>query len=161
VTIELDLFPDSGYEKIDAALQKIFADESNKLVRNALRVIVPPALVAAILDASGVNPETPCNSVTRASRIAIMKSLKHFKREVGGLLGTDKAVITSGGVALTEIDFKTMRSSKYENLYLSGDILDIDRPSGGYSLQLCWTTGQVAGAAAAHAAREMSESSSD
>jgi predicted flavoprotein YhiN len=61
------------------------------------------------------------------------------------LLGVDKAIVTSGGVALSEVDFKTMQSRIYPNLYLVGDILDIDRPSGGYSLQLCWTTGFVAG----------------
>jgi predicted flavoprotein YhiN len=61
------------------------------------------------------------------------------------LLGEDKAIITSGGVVLEEIDFKTCASRLYPNLYLIGDILNIDRPSGGYSLQLCWTTGYVAG----------------
>ena len=65
------------------------------------------------------------------------------------LLGAEKAVVTSGGVALTEINFKTMRSKLYSNLYLIGDILDINRPSGGYSLQICWTTGFVAGASVA------------
>jgi len=69
--------------------------------------------------------------------------------EVTGLLGLEKAVITSGGVSLDEIDFKTMRSQKFDNLYIVGDLLNIDRPSGGYSLQLCWTTGFVAGSAAA------------
>ncbi|MBP7006383.1 NAD(P)/FAD-dependent oxidoreductase, partial [Patescibacteria group bacterium] len=65
------------------------------------------------------------------------------------LLGLDKAIITSGGVDLSEVDCKYMRSRLYPNLYLVGDILNIDRPSGGYSLQLCWTTGFVAGASAA------------
>jgi predicted flavoprotein YhiN len=78
-----------------------------------------------------------------------MKALKHCRFEAKELLGMDKAVITAGGVALTEVDFKTMRSLKYGNLFLVGDILNIDRPSGGYSLQLCWTTGFVAGNAAA------------
>ncbi|MDO8571485.1 MAG: NAD(P)/FAD-dependent oxidoreductase, partial [bacterium] len=64
---------------------------------------------------------------------------------VSGILGLDKAVIPSGGIALEEVDFKTMRSRKISNLYLTGDILNIARPSGGYSLQLCWTTGAVAG----------------
>jgi predicted flavoprotein YhiN len=71
---------------------------------------------------------------------------------VTGLLGTDKAVVTGGGVDLKEIDFKTMRSKKYRNLYLTGDILDFDRPSGGFSLQICWSTGYVAGT---HAAKKL------
>jgi predicted flavoprotein YhiN len=64
---------------------------------------------------------------------------------VEGLMGLDKAVVTSGGVALEEVDFKTMTSRLYPNLHLIGDILDINRPTGGYSLQLCWTTGYIAG----------------
>ena len=64
------------------------------------------------------------------------------------LMGLDKAVIASGGVALEEVDFRTMASRKFPNLFIVGDLLDIDRPSGGYSLQLCWTTGYVAGSSA-------------
>jgi predicted flavoprotein YhiN len=64
---------------------------------------------------------------------------------VTGLLGVEKAIVTSGGLDLKEVDFKTMKSRLYENLFVSGDILNIDRPSGGYSLQLCWTTGFIAG----------------
>jgi predicted flavoprotein YhiN len=74
---------------------------------------------------------------------------KDVRIKVGGLLGIDKAIVTSGGVALNEIDFRTMQSRLFPNLYLVGDILDIDRPSGGFSLQLCWTTGSVAGLSAA------------
>ena len=71
--------------------------------------------------------------------------MKEIPLSVKGLLGKDKAVVSSGGVALTEIDFKTMESRIIKGLYLVGDVLNIDRPSGGYSLQLCWTTGFVAG----------------
>ena len=65
--------------------------------------------------------------------------------QVLGLLGKDKAIVSSGGVDLSEVDFKTMRSRLFDNLYIVGDVLNVDRPSGGYSLQLCWTTGYVAG----------------
>ncbi len=65
--------------------------------------------------------------------------------EAKGLLGKDKAVVSSGGVSLEEVDLKTMQSRIFQNLYIIGDVLNIDRPSGGYSLQLCWTTGFVAG----------------
>jgi predicted flavoprotein YhiN len=64
---------------------------------------------------------------------------------VSGFLGVEKAIVTSGGVSLDEIDFKTMRSKLYPNLFLAGDILNFDRPSGGFSLQICWTTGYLAG----------------
>ena len=74
--------------------------------------------------------------------------MKDFRINIQELMGTDKAIVTSGGVILTEIDPRTLRSRKCTNLFLIGDMLHIDRPSGGYSLQLCWTTGYVAGSSA-------------
>ena len=149
VQIELDFIPRTGYEKVDATLQEALKTHANKKIRNALSGIIPPALIPVVLEYAHIDSEVPCNSITRAARVLLMKTLKHFRLEVEHLLGMEKAIITSGGVALTEIDFKTMRSLKYSNLYLVGDILNIDRPSGGYSLQLCWTTGFVAGTTAA------------
>lgn len=148
VTIEIDLLPEMGYEKVNEALQQAFKENSNKKIKNSLK-FVPPALVPILLDAAKIDAETSCNSVTRDARVRLLKTLKHFKLEAKNLLGMDKAVTTAGGVVLNEVDFKTMRSLKYTNLYLVGDILNINRPSGGYSLQLCWTTGFVAGTAAA------------
>jgi hypothetical protein len=111
--------------------------------------LISSTLASLIVKLSGIDPETPCHSITREERLTLVKLLKDLRMRVKGLLGVDKAVVTSGGVKLDEVDFKTMRSRLYSNLYLVGDILDIDRPSGGYSLQLCWTTGFVAGTSAA------------
>ena len=156
VDIEIDLLPDMGYEKVNEGLQTAFKGNTNKRIKNSLKDLFPPALVPYVLGLAGIDPETSCNNVTRDARVRLMKTLKHLRFEAKQLLGMDKAVITAGGVALTEIDFKTMRSLKYTNLYLVGDILNIDRPSGGYSLQLCWTTGFVAGTAAAKYAGDVS-----
>jgi predicted Rossmann fold flavoprotein len=154
VVIEIDLLPDMGYEKVNEKLQHIIKDHANKKIRNAFTGLIPPALVSTILTRAEVDPETPCNSVTRDARVRIMKTLKHLRCTVDHLLGMEKAIITSGGVALTEVDWRTMRSLTCPNLYLVGDILDIDRPSGGYSLQLCWTSGFVAGTNAAQVAKD-------
>ncbi len=151
VHIEIDLLPDQGPEKVNAQLQSIFKEHANKMVRNSFGTLIAPALVSPILQIAEIEPEKMCNSVTRDERLRLMKTLKHLTVEVDHLLGLEKAVVTSGGLALTEIDFKTMRSTKFANLYVVGDLLDIDRPSGGYSLQLCWTSGFVAGSAAAAA----------
>ncbi len=94
------------------------------------------------------------NEVKRVERMAIVDTFKRFRLTVDKLLGYDKAIISSGGVDLSEVDFKEMRSKLYENLFLIGDILDFDRPSGGYSLQLCWTTGFVAGKSAGEYIKE-------
>lgn len=149
VIIEIDLLPEMGYEKVNTALQAALKDHINKKIRNALKGLVAPALISFVLKTASIDEETACNSVTRDARVRLMRTLKHLRFEVKGLLGMEKAIITAGGLALTEVDFKTMRSLKYSNLYVAGDILNIDRPSGGYSLQLCWTTGFVAGSAAA------------
>ncbi|MBX4215720.1 NAD(P)/FAD-dependent oxidoreductase [Candidatus Parcubacteria bacterium] len=148
VTIAIDLLPKMGHEKRNALLQEAFQKHKNKKLKNALSDLIPAALVSFVLERSGVDAETPCNSVTREARLSLITTMSALSFEVKGLLGMDKAVITAGGVALTEVDFKTMRSLRYENLFLVGDILNVDRPSGGYSLQLCWTTGFVAGTAA-------------
>lgn len=148
VVIALDLLPEHDYSTLNDALQELFAKENKKKLKNALPLLVGEAFVPVILEKSGISGDLPTNSVTREDRLALVKLLKDLHMHPTGLLGADKAIITSGGVALSEVDFRTMRSRLITNLYLVGDILDIDRPSGGYSLQLCWTTGWVAGNAA-------------
>jgi predicted Rossmann fold flavoprotein len=155
VSIQLDLAAQHDYGQLNAKLQELFRmDANNKKLKNALGTLVPPALVASIVELSKIDGEKQCNAVTREERLALVQLLKAIPLTVKGLMGLDKAVVTSGGAALHEVDFKSMRSALYPNLYLVGDILNIDRPSGGYSLQLCWTTGYVAGTHAAEALKE-------
>jgi predicted Rossmann fold flavoprotein len=145
VMISLDLLPEHDYATLNETLQKLFAKEHKKKFKNAITALIPVAFVPVILERSGIGPDLACNSVTREQRLDLVKLLKDLHITPTGLLGADKAIITSGGVALEEVDFRTMQSRRIGNLYLVGDILNIDRPSGGYSLQLCWTTGWVAG----------------
>jgi predicted Rossmann fold flavoprotein len=145
VTLEIDLVPDLGPEKVNERLQELLKTDINKMIKNSLGDVIPSALVPPVLESAGIRPDTFGHSLTRIERLALIRTLKAMSLRVTDLLGLDKAVITSGGLSLDEIDFKTMRSTKYSNLYVVGDLLNIDRPSGGYSLQLCWTTGFVAG----------------
>jgi hypothetical protein len=149
VELELDLLPQSGFDMVNEALQTMLKEQPNKMIKNVLGTLIPPALVPVILVLAGIDANTFNNALTRTARIRLMKQLKQVRVTVKNLLGADKAVITSGGIAPAEVDFQTMRSRRYENLYVTGDLLDIERPSGGFSLQLCWTTGSVAGASAA------------
>ena len=144
VQLEIDLLPELGYEKVNEGLQELFKTEHLKKLKNALRGFVPSALVESLLDISKIDGETACNSVKRDDRITLSKLVKHVPVSVKGLLGLEKAVVTSGGISLDEIDTKTFVSRRFPNLYIIGDILDISRPSGGYSLQLCWTSAFVA-----------------
>lgn len=145
VEIRLDLLPDKDYGMLNAALQELFKLDDKKKIKNSLSSLIPSPLVPVILKISNIDEDKTNNGVTREERLKLIETIKGLPMNVSNLLGSDKAVVSSGGVDLTEVDFKTMQSKIIENLYLVGDILNIDRPSGGYSLQLCWTTGYVAG----------------
>ena len=148
VFISLDLLPSLDHGQLNQKLQDIFKEKSNKKFKNTLDSLMPNALVPVIVELSKIDADKQSNSITREERLSLVDLLKNLKIEVEGLLGVEKAIITSGGVSLDEVDFKTMQSRLFPNLYLIGDILNINRPSGGYSLQLCWTTGRVAGSSA-------------
>lgn len=149
VTLELDLYPDLDLVALDKKLLDALTKALNKQVKNNLGDIVPPKMIPAILELTGIAPDTEGNSLTKEQRRKIVNTVKALKMTVSGFLGVEKAIVTSGGVSLKEIDFKTMQSKLYPNLYLTGDILNFDRPSGGFSLQICWTTGYLAGENAA------------
>jgi predicted Rossmann fold flavoprotein len=148
VVISLDLLPDHDYAKLNTTLQDLFKINDKKKIKNSLDQLIPSSMVPIVLELSKTDPETPCNSITRESRIKLINQIKNIPINIDHLLGTDKAIVSSGGVSLDEVDWKTMTSKFYPNLYLVGDVLNIDRPSGGFSLQLCWTTGFVAGSCA-------------
>lgn len=145
VAIKLDLFPKLDQGTLKKKLQELLITESNKKLKNTLGNLIPSALVGAVLELSGIDGETANHSVRSGDRVKLAALLKTIPLNVKGLLGAEKAVVSSGGVALEEVNFKTMQSRIAPNLYIVGDVLNIDRPSGGYSLQLCWTTGFVAG----------------
>ncbi|MDB5254006.1 MAG: flavoprotein [Parcubacteria group bacterium] len=145
VELKLDLLPHLAHDALNKQLQDIFKEHDKKKFKNTLSSLVPPKLAPIIIEQSGIDPDKSANSVTREERLKLIEILKNFSLHPTHLLGLDKAVITSGGVSLDEVNFKTMSSTLYKNLYFAGDILDIDRPTGGYGLQLCWTTGMVAG----------------
>ncbi len=145
VTVSLDILPTLDYGQLNLRLQELFKEHDKKKLKNALGGLVPSAIIDIVVELSSINPDASCNSVSRDERLRLVKVLKDIPIHIDSLLGVEKAIITSGGVILDEVDFKTMRSRLFPNLYLVGDILNIDRPSGGYSLQLCWTTGFVAG----------------
>ena len=144
VSITIDLLPKYDYSKLNTELQNIFEINNNKKIKNSLDSILPSRLTLNILEMSNINPEKKCNEISREERVSLMKIIKAVPINIKGLQSLDKAIISSGGVDLEEVDFRTMQSKIHPNLFLIGDILNIDRPSGGFSLQICWTTGMVA-----------------
>lgn len=148
VLVSIDILPTFNHGDLDQKIVEIFSGQKNKQIKNTLDSLVPPLLVPALLDVAKIDGEKQVNSITREERLRLVENIKNLTMTVSGLMGVDKAVVTSGGLAPEEVDFRTMQSRLYPNLYVVGDMLNIDRPSGGYSLQLCWTTGFVAGTSA-------------
>lgn len=145
VEIHLDLLPDLDHGMMNTKLQELFKIDNRKKIKNSLGSLISSSLVSPILTIANIDAEKINNAVSREERLKLIEIIKGLPLHVDSLLGSDKAVVSSGGVDLREIDFKTMQSKIIKNLYLIGDVLNIDRPSGGYSLQLCWSTGWVAG----------------
>ena len=149
VTLTIDIFPKEDLGALDKRLRALFQQNLNKKTRNVLKEFIPASLVDVALAQHALDGEREVNGITKEERTRLCAWLKAMIITPTRLMGKDKAVVTSGGIALTDIDTKTMESKKLKKLYVVGDVLDVDRPSGGYSLQLCWTTGWVAGTHAA------------
>lgn len=145
VTLSLDFYPTTDIGSLRNKLNEILNKESNKMLRTSLSAIIPKSLIPAVLSIGNINPNLFNHSVTREIRYKIIDLIKNLPLHVISLMGADKAIVSSGGVDINEVDFTKMESKTVKNLFLVGDVLNIDRPSGGYSLQLCWTTGYVAG----------------
>ncbi|MDZ4838598.1 MAG: aminoacetone oxidase family FAD-binding enzyme [Bacteroidota bacterium] len=145
VNLELDLLPQFDGGMLKTELHTVLTTDINKKIKNTLNNLIPSGLVLTILQLANVDPEKANNSITKEERLRLVKILKAVPLNVKHLLGSDKAIVSSGGININEIDFKTMQSRLVPNLFIIGDVIDIDRPSGGYSLQLCWSQGFVAG----------------
>jgi predicted Rossmann fold flavoprotein len=145
VKLELDLKPAVDEDLFDKRLQRELAAQSNKNFSNALGGLLPKDMIPLFIRLSGIPEYQKCHSVTKNERENLLNLFKRMELQVGEISGFDKAIITSGGVALNDIDMRTMRSKKVENLYFAGEMIDLDGPTGGYNLQLCWSTGYLAG----------------
>lgn len=145
VACSLDLYPDTEEHELDKRMVKLLDRHSRKQIENVLSEMIPRALVNELLPIMHISFGTIAGDINRDQRQTITKHLKDLRFPITGTMGFDRAVIADGGADLKEIDFQTMQSRLDPSLYIIGDLLNINRPSGGYSLQLCWTTGHVAG----------------
>jgi predicted Rossmann fold flavoprotein len=145
VTAQIDFFPEGDDAAFTAHVLSVFDGAKNKMLKNVWTLIVPGMQQVLLRHLSRIDPNKKVHSITKEERAYMCQSLKALPMTVTGLMGFDRAVVADGGVSLTEVDMKTMRSLRVSNLLITGDLLHIRRPSGGYSLQLCWTTGFVAG----------------
>ena len=149
VKLLLDLKPALDSAKLDGRVQRDFKKYRNKLFKNCLANLLPCKLIPVIVKLSNINPEKKVNMITKEERHNLVRLLKNLEMTVRELLGFDSAIITSGGISLEEIDHKTMRSKVIDNLFFAGEIIDVDGPTGGFNLQVCWSTGYLSGESAA------------
>ncbi len=146
VHASIDMFPDTEENELDRRVFNLFEKNKNKTLKNILPEIMHKNMAKEILLMPDLQiGDKKVHSITKDERKRLVKRMKDLSFHITGTLGLDKSIVADGGIPPEEINFKNMTSKLQHNLYLLGDILNINRPSGGFSLQLCWTTGWVAG----------------
>lgn len=145
--MELDLKPGLSEQELDVRILRDFSEKLNRDFVNSLDELLPRSFVPYIVAASGIAPETKVNSVTKEQRAALVKTIKAFALTPAALDPIETAIITAGGVSVKEVDPKTMESKLVPGLYFAGEVLDLDAETGGYNLQIAFTTGHSAGMA--------------
>ncbi|HPG92291.1 MAG TPA: NAD(P)/FAD-dependent oxidoreductase [Clostridia bacterium] len=143
--IVIDLKPALSEEKLDERVLRDFSSNSNKALKNSLNKLLPERLVSVIIDLTKINPDKKVNQITASERTNLVKTLKNFTLTIAGLGDINTAVVTSGGVSVKEINPKTMQSKLIENLYFAGEMIDVDALTGGFNLQIAFSTGYAAG----------------
>lgn len=149
LTARIDLKPALTPEQLDARLLREFETAKNKQFKNVVDGMFPSKLLPVILEIGGVSPQKKVNEITREERGTFIGKVKAFPMTVTGLRGFQEAIITKGGVQVREIEPKTMESKKVSGLYFAGEVLDLDALTGGYNLQIAWSTAYAAARAAA------------
>lgn len=141
--IEIDLKPALTDDKLDERILRDFETEKNKEFRNALDQLLPQKMIPVILEILQINKKV--NEVKKVERQKLVRTLKHFSIEIEGFRDISEAIITSGGINVKEINPKTMESKLIKNLYFAGEIIDVDAYTGGFNLQIAYSTGYTAG----------------
>ena len=149
VTVVLDLKPALSKEELDARILRDFEEAKNKQFRNALDKLLPQRLIRVIIGLCGIPEEKQVNSVTKQERAVLVEVLKGMEMHIKKTGGFNEAVITRGGISVKEVNPSTMESKLVVGLYFAGEVLDVDALTGGYNLQIAWSTGYLAGLSAA------------
>ena len=155
--LEIDLKPALDEQALDKRLLRDFEKYANHDFCNALDDLLPQKLIPVAVERSGIPPHQKVHDLTREQRRELVQGLKHFSVEIAGPCPVTDAIVTSGGIKISEIDPKTMESKLVKGLYFSGEIMDVDAYTGGFNLQIAWATGRAAGQAAAEALRQGEE----
>lgn len=145
LTLQIDLKPALTKEQLDSRILRDFAAAQNKQFKNALSQLYPAKMIPIIIEKSGIDGEKPVHDLSREERSRLVEATKNFRLTLTGLRDYNEAIITQGGVSVKEINPATMESKLVRNLYFAGEVLDVDALTGGYNLQIAWSTGYAAG----------------
>lgn len=148
-TAYIDFKPALDPQTLDSRILRDFGERKNMQLGNALRKLLPEAVIPAVLKEAGIDPMKQCNAVTKAERTALSAVVKAFPLEITSYRPIDEAIITDGGISVKEIDPKTMRSKLIDGLFFAGEVIDVTGFTGGFNLQTAFSTGYIAGKSAA------------
>ena len=143
-TLKIDLKPALDEKTLDRRILRDFGEKSNRELKNALGGLLPQKLISPFIERSGIDPRTPVNSVTKEQRAKLVSLFKSLEINISGTRPIAEAIITSGGVSVKEIDPRTMESKLVKGLRFAGEIIDVDAYTGGYNLQIAFSTAYVA-----------------
>ena len=145
IRLYIDFKPALSYEELDKRILRDFEEFKNKDFRNSLEKLLPQKLIPVIIDLSGINPYKKVNEVSKEERKKLVQLLKNFEVILKGFRPVEEAIITAGGISTKEINPKTMESKIIKGLFFAGEIIDVDAYTGGFNLQIAYSTGYVAG----------------
>ena len=145
ILLTIDLKPALSEEKLEERILRDFEKEKNKEFKNSLDELLPKKMIAPIIKLSGISENKKVNSITKQEREKLLKLLKNFEITIEGFRPIEEAIITSGGISIKEINPKTMESKLVKGLYFAGEVIDVDAYTGGFNLQIAYSTGYVAG----------------
>ena len=145
IVLKIDLKPALDEKKLNDRILRDFEDEKNKQFKNSLDKLLPQKLIPVVIARSKINPNKKVNEITKKEREQLIKEIKDFEIIIKGFRPIEEAIITSGGVNIKEINPKTMESKKVKGLFFAGEIIDVDSYTGGFNLQIAYSTGYVTG----------------
>lgn len=143
--IHIDLKPGLTHEQLDKRILKDFDENKNKQFKNALQKLFPVRLIPIMIELSGIDPEQKVNEISKEARLHFVSVIKDITLHVKKLRGYNEAIVTQGGITVKEVNPSTMESKLVKGLYFAGEVLDVDALTGGFNLQIAWSTGYLAG----------------
>ena len=146
---EIDLKPALDEAQLDKRLLRDFEESLNRDFANSLDKLLPKSIIPVIINMSGIEPHTKVNQISREERLSLINAIKHFRLNITGFRPIEEAIITSGGISVKEINPATMMSKLIDGLFFAGEVIDVDAYTGGFNLQIAFSTGVLAGENAA------------